>query len=94
MKKTSKNDLKLLSECSTIDFVKFKKIKKAKEYINRLTEVRTALDKAADCLEYYCDKENDVLKLYNEIIVWYNVYSNLIKTYETHIQRLEREDGI
>lgn len=94
MKKTSKNDLKLLSGCSTIDFVKFKKIKKAKEYIVRLTEVRGALNDAADCLEYYCDKESDVLKLYNEIIVWYNVYSNLIKTYETHIQRLEREDGI
>ena len=93
MKKTSKNDLKPLSECSTIDFVKFKKIKKAKEYVKKLTEIKNALDKASGCLEYYCDKENDVLKLYNEIIVWYNVYSNLIKTYETHIQRLEREDG-
>lgn len=94
MKKTSKNDLKLLSECSTIDFVNYRKIKKAKEHVKKLTEIKNALDKASNCLEIYCEKERDILKLYNEIIVWYNVYSNLIKTYETHIQRLEREDGI
>lgn len=94
MKKTSTSDQNLELECSTIDFVKFRKIKKAKQYIKKLNEVRSALDRAANCLKYYCDKESDVLKLYNEIIINYNVYTSLIKTYENHIQRLERQDGI
>lgn len=77
-----------------IDLNNYRKLKKAQEYVIELNEVRNALMKSANCLTEFCEENNDITKLYNEIMIHVDTYNKLIETYKHHIARMERNNGI
>ena len=78
----------------TTDLNNYRKLKKAKQYVLELNEVRNALVISANSLSNYCENNNDINKLYNEIMIHLDTYNKLIETYKNHIVRMERNNGI
>lgn len=94
MKKTSMNDQELESECSTIDLKEYKKLKRTREHLVELNNIRNSLITSAQSIAEHCEKNNDINKIYNEICSAVETYTRLIDTYKHHVQRLERNNGI
>jgi hypothetical protein len=70
----------------------YKKLRSAKNYIIELTKIKNALIKSSNCLIQFCEKNEDVNKLNNEILTNVETYNALIETYKKHIARMERND--
>lgn len=94
MKKISMNDQELELECSTINLVDYRKIKKVKQYLKELDKIKNALITSAQNIAEHCEKNNDINKIYNELCEAIQVYTKLIDTYRNHLKRLEKNNGI
>jgi Mg2+ and Co2+ transporter CorA len=94
MKKISTNDQEPESECLTINLSDYRKLRRVKAHLVELNNIRNALISSAQTIAEFCEKNNDVNKIYNEICTSVEDYTRLIDTYNHHLKRLERNNGI
>lgn len=80
-------------ECSTIDLNDFRKLKRIRNHLKELNNIRNSLITSGQNIAEHCQKNSDVNKIYNEICVAVDVYTKLIDTYNNHVKRLERNNG-
>jgi hypothetical protein len=94
MKKTSEKNQDNQLQCSTIDLTPYRKIKKAKGYIQKLKELKIVLERCTEPMLPYCGDYGEIKKLYIDITNLSKEYDDLIGVYTNHIERIKRENGI